>query len=201
MNSKSVDERGGDLPNLKRSESGSSCRWVTSPTEDSVPQIEAAVLTRLETSITDGRSLRSLCQQSSSSFQTLSERPSSRAFVGFEGVPPPKTLNTTSGPGSLPNGSVPVSTYVGGINMRVHQVSCDAYLVYHHGYCVHVGLLRRYALVQPKSRWDKELRSHERSGPSACFRIRRRHPEAWVVYDGHEPEVRETCRDGVLIRD
>lgn len=169
MNSTSLGGWRSDLPNLKRSESGSSCRWVTPPTEDSVPQTEAATLTRLETSVTDGRSLRSLCQESSSSFQTFSERPSPDAFSGFKGLPPSNTLNTISGPGSPPNGSVPVSTCTGRINTRTRQASRGGYLVYHHCHRVYVAFLRRHTLFQPKPRRDKEFRSHERSGPSACL--------------------------------
>ena len=81
-----------------------------------MPQTEAAPLIRSETSFIDGRELRSGCQQSSSSFQTLLERPSSSEFVGFEGLPPSKTLKTTSDPDNLPNGSVPVRTYKVRIN-------------------------------------------------------------------------------------
>ena len=80
-----------------------------------MPQADAAALTRAKTSLTGGRSVRSVCQQSSKSFQTLSERPSSCAFAGFDGFPPSKTLNTTSDVDSLPNGGAPVSTYIGGI--------------------------------------------------------------------------------------
>jgi len=76
-----------------------------------MPQAEAAALKWVEASFIDGREVRSVCQQSSSSFQTLSESPSSSAFVGFEGCSPLKTLYTTSNTGSPPNGSAPVRTY------------------------------------------------------------------------------------------
>ena len=80
------------------------------PTVESTPQTEAAPLTRSETSFIDGREVRSVCQHSSSSFQTLSESPSSGAFAGFKGFAPAKALKTASDPDS-PNGSVPVRTY------------------------------------------------------------------------------------------
>ena len=75
-----------------------------------MPQTDAANLTRSETTFTDGREVRSGCQQSSSSSQNLSESPSSSAFSGFEGLSPAKTLKTTSDPVHLPNGNAPVRT-------------------------------------------------------------------------------------------
>ena len=96
-----------DLPNLAESESGSSYCWGTPQTRGSVPQIDAAAVTRPKTFFTDGRSVRSVCQQSSNSFHTSSERPISSAFTGFRGVSPSRTPNTAS---SSLNGSVPVST-------------------------------------------------------------------------------------------
>ena len=69
--------------------------------------------------MTGGRRVRSVCQLSSRSLQTLPERPSSSAFAGFNGFPPSKTLNTTSDVDSLPNGGVPVSTYIRGIGESV----------------------------------------------------------------------------------
>jgi hypothetical protein len=90
------------------------------PTWGSIPQIEAAILTRSETSLIDGREKRSVCQQSSSSFQTLSESPSSSAFAGFEGLSSPKTLKTASDPENSPNGSVPVRTYEVRINIYAY---------------------------------------------------------------------------------
>ena len=170
-------------------------------TEESIPQAEAANLTRSETTFTDGREVRSVCQQSSSSFQTLSESPSSSAFSGFEGLSPAKTLKTTSDPVDLPNGNVPVRTYKVGINMRTHWISRGMHLVHYHSHRIYVGLLRRYALVQSEPRWNKELWCHEISGPSTCFYFGRLHFKAWVMYNGHEPEVREACRNGVGIRD
>jgi len=115
-----------------------------------MPQTEAAALTRTETSVIDGREVRSVCQQSSNSFQTSSERPSLSAFAGFEGFSPLKTLKTSSDPDSLPNGSVPVSTCEARISTRTHQSSRDMYLIYHHTHCVYVGLLRGFALIEAK---------------------------------------------------
>ena len=115
--------RGNNLPNLLKSDCGSSCRWGTPPTGESIPHSDDAALTRLETSLIGGRSVRWVCQQSSNNFQTLSERPTSNAFAGFEGLPPPTTLNTTSDPDNFPNGSVPVSTWTGRIRMRVLGVA------------------------------------------------------------------------------
>jgi len=113
INFTSLDEWESDIPNLSKRDSGSSNRFGTFLTEGRIPQADAAALTRPSTSVTCGRSVRSVCQQSSRSFQTPSERPSSRAFSGFGGFPPSKTLNTTSDVDSLPNGGVPVSTYIG----------------------------------------------------------------------------------------
>jgi hypothetical protein len=100
-------------------ESGSSYRWGTPPTGESVPQIDAAALTQLKKSVAGGRSVRWDCQLSSSSFQILSEMPSSSAFAGLEGFPPPTTLNTTSDEESSQNGSFPVSTYTRGFSLRL----------------------------------------------------------------------------------
>ena len=113
INSPLLSKWGSGLPKFVESDSGFSYRWVTPPIEESVPQADAAVLTSSNTLSTDGRSARWACQQSSSNFHTLSERPSSGAFAGFEGLSPLNTLKTTWGSGTLPNGSVPVSTYVG----------------------------------------------------------------------------------------
>ena len=109
---------GSALPNLQKPESGSSCRWGVSPTGERFPQVEAADLTQDETSSTDGREAQSCFQQSSSSLQILSERPSSIAFAGFWGFSPPKTLRITSETPSLPYGNDPVRTYDARINMR-----------------------------------------------------------------------------------
>jgi len=95
--------------------SAPSCVSGAPPTEESGPQAHAAALTHPKISLTDGRSVRPACQQSSTSFQTLSERPSSGAFGGFKGLSPPKTLVNTSDVDSLANGGVPVSTYTGRI--------------------------------------------------------------------------------------
>lgn len=115
---KSVEKRRDALPNLVKSESLSSY-CLGSHDGGSVPRTNAAAFTRREKSMTEGRRVRWVCQLSSSSSQTLWERPSSSVFVGFEGFPPLKTLNTTSDKESLPNGSVPVSTYTGRVGMRV----------------------------------------------------------------------------------
>ena len=140
-----------NLPNWGKSESGSPYRWGILPTEESIPQTEAAPLTQVETSLIDGRENRSVRQQSTSNFQTSSERPSSNAFPGFEGLSPPKTLKTASGPENPLDGSAPVRTCMVKINTRAHCESCGAHLVYHHCYRVYVGFLRRYALLQPES--------------------------------------------------
>ena len=103
-----------------KSESGSSYHWVIPPTEESIPQREAAPLTRSETLSIGGREVRSGCQESSSNFQTLSERPSSSAFAGLEGLSPTRTLKTTSDPDNLPNGSFPVRTYKVRISICTH---------------------------------------------------------------------------------
>ena len=113
INLTSLDKRRSDLPNLLKCDSGSSYCLGIFLSEGSVPQTDAAALTRSKTFLTGGRRVRSCCQQSSRSFQTLSERPSSSAFAGFNGFPPPKTLNTTSDVDNLPNGGVPVSTLIG----------------------------------------------------------------------------------------
>ena len=109
---KVITMTGIGLPNSVESDSRSSYRLGTPLTEGSVPQIDAAAFTQSKTPFIEGRSVRWVCQQSSSSSQTLSERPSSSAFVGFDGFFPSMTLNTTSDPDSVPNGSVPVSTYI-----------------------------------------------------------------------------------------
>ena len=150
MSSTSLGNRGSDLPNLAKSESGSSYRWGTPPTGGSMPQAEAAALTRAETPSTDGREVWSVFQQSSSSSQTSSERPRLSASAGFEGLPPTTTLKTTSDPDILPNGSFPVRTCKGRINMRAHWASRGTYLVYHHPHRIYVGLLRKPTLVHPK---------------------------------------------------
>jgi len=85
-----------------------------------MPQTEAAPVTRVETSLIDGRENRSASQQSSSSFQTSSEIPSPCAFPGFEGLSPPKALKTASDPENSPDGSIPARTYKVGINTRAH---------------------------------------------------------------------------------
>ena len=59
---------------------------------------EAADLVRPKTFVTDGSGSRSVCQQSSSSFQTPSERPSCDVFSGLVGLVPVKPLNTTLHP-------------------------------------------------------------------------------------------------------
>ena len=120
MSSAQFGDWEGDLPNLNKSESGSSCRWGVPPTGESIPQVEAADCIQVKTSVTDGREAQSVSQQSSSSLQTLSERPSSIAFAGFAGFPSPSTLKITSESLSLPYGSDPVRTYDAWINMRVH---------------------------------------------------------------------------------
>lgn len=78
-----------------------------------MPQIDAATLRRPKTSLTGGRSIRLVSQQSSNNFHTPSERPVSSAFTGFNGFSPSRTLNTAS---SSLNGNVPVSTYIGVID-------------------------------------------------------------------------------------
>ena len=118
MSSAPPDEWRSDLPNLVKSDPGSSYRFGILLTGESVPQAHAAALTRARTSFIDGRSAGSVRQQSSSNLQILSERPRSGASVGFEGRSPPKTFNTTSGPDSFPNGDVPVSTYTGRIGKQ-----------------------------------------------------------------------------------
>ena len=110
---------GDDTPNLAKPELWSSYPWIP-PKGESVPETDAATLTRLKKSMTDGRSVRWVCQLSSSSFQISSEMPGPSALAGLEGFPPPKTFNATSDEGSFPNGSVPVSTYTRRIGMRVH---------------------------------------------------------------------------------
>ena len=123
INFTSLDEQGNDLPNLLKADCGASYCWGISPTGESVPQAEAAALTRPKTSFINGRRVRWVCQQSSNSFQTLSEIPSSSALSGFDGLPPSTTLNTTSDPDNFPNGSVPVSTYPERINIHVRRAS------------------------------------------------------------------------------
>ena len=181
--------------------SGSSYHWGTPPTKGSIPQADAAALTRPKTSFTDGRSARSALQHSSNSFQTSSERPRFSAFAGLEGLPPSRTLKTTSDPESLPNGSVPMSTYTRRIDICVCWTSCGMYLVYHHRHRIYISFFRRHTPVQSELGRNKKLRCHKRSGPPAHLGLRRIHPQAWVMYDGHEPEVREACCDGVDICD
>ena len=163
-------------PNLLNSESGSSCRRGTLPTGESIPRTDAAALIRPETPSIDGRSARSACQQPSSRLQTSSERPSSNAFAGFVGFSPSMILSTNSDPDTSPNGSVPVSTYTGKMNICVRWEVCSTYLVDYHCNRVRVGFLRRQALVQPESGWNKKFRCHERSRPSAYCGARRVHP-------------------------
>ena len=158
-------------------------------------------MTRSKTSLTNGREIRSACQQSSSSFQTSSESPSSSAFAGFEGLSPAKALKTASDPENSPNGSVPVRTYKGRINIRVHLASRGMHLVYHHSHRVYICLLRRRALIQSELWWNKELWCHERSRPSIYYGLRRLHSEAWITHDGRKLEVCEARRDGVGIHD
>ena len=112
-----LTNEGDDRPNSSNFDSGSSSREGMPPTGWSVPHTDATALIRPKTSFIGGQSVCWACQQSSSSFQTLSERPSSSAFVGFEGFLPATALNATSGPLSFPNGSVPVSTCTGRINV------------------------------------------------------------------------------------
>ena len=169
MNSTFLDYRRSDVPNLAKFESGSSTRWGMPLTEGSMLQTEAAPLTRVETSLINGREIRSVCQQSSSSFQTSSESPSSSAFAGFDGLSPLKTSTTTSYFDILPNGNVPVRTYKVGINMRTHSASRGMHLVHYHSHRIYVGLLRRRASVQSEPWWNKEFWCHERSGPATYF--------------------------------
>ena len=171
MNSPSSDDQGSDLPNLNKFESGSSCRWVIPSTGESIPQVEAADLTQAETSLTDGREAQSAFQQSSSSLQTSSERPSSIAFPGFRGFSPPKTLKTTSEPSSLPYGNNPVRTYNVRINMRAHWATRHTYLIYCHRHRIYIGPLCRCALVQSESRRNKELWCREMSGSTSYYRL------------------------------
>ena len=115
-----------------RSNSGSSYPWGIPRTKESVPQNDAAAVTRPKTSFTGGRSARSVLQHSSNNSQTLSERPSSRAFVGLGGLSPLKILCPASDSEASSNGSVPVSTYTGRINVcaRIeHRVVCTWYMV------------------------------------------------------------------------
>ena len=166
-----------------------------------MPHTEAAALTRPNASLTDGRRVRSVFQQSSRSFQTPSERPNSNASAGFDGFPPPKTLTTTSDPDSLANGGVPVSTYTARFGKCMHFASRGTHLVDYHSNRVYVSLLRRRAVIQSESRWNEEFRCHELGGPSAHLGLRGVHIQAGIIHDGHEPEVCKACRDGVGIRD
>src|SRR5258708_731325 len=87
-----LQDREGDVPNLSKHESGSSYRCrTTPPTGESILHADAADLRQESTPFTGGRSSGSVCQQSSSNFQTSSEKPSFTAFAGFEGLVPPKT--------------------------------------------------------------------------------------------------------------
>ena len=119
MNSTLLGDWESDVPNLNKSESGSSYRWGVSPAGESMPQFEAADFTQVERSLTDGREAQSVSQQCSNSLQTLSERPSPIAFSGFWGFSPPKTLKITSEPPSLPYGNDPVRTYNARISICV----------------------------------------------------------------------------------
>ena len=136
-----------------------------------MPQVEAADLTQAETSATDGREAKSVFQQSSSSLQTLSERPSSIEFAGFRGFSPPRTLKITSGPSRLPYGNDPVRIYNVRINIHAHWAPRDTYLVYYHRHRVHICPLCRRALIQSESRLNEELWRHERSGPTGYCRL------------------------------
>lgn len=148
MNSPSLDDWESDLPNLENPESGSSYRWGIPPTEDSMPQTEAAPLIQVEKSLIDGREAQLVCQQSSNSLQTSSESPSLGAFDGFEGFSPAKAPKTAPDPENPPNGSVPVRTYKVRINTRARWASRGTHLVYHHSHCVYVCFLRRRAFLQ-----------------------------------------------------
>ena len=201
MNSTSLGSWRSDVPNSNKFESGSSCSWGVSPVGESIPQVEAADLTQAETSPTDGREAESVFQQSSSSLQTLSERPSSIAFAGFRGFSPPKTLKITSEPWRLPYGNDPVRTYRARINMRAHWAPHHTYLVYYHRHRIYVCPLCGYTPFQSKSRRNEELRCHEMSGSASYSGLWRFHPEARVMHDGHGPEVCETCRDRAGVRD
>lgn len=143
-----------------------------------MPQTEAAPLTQVETSLIDGREVRSASQQSSSNFQTSSERPSSNALAGFEGLSPPKALKTASDPENLSDGSVPVRTYRVGINERAHWALRSTHLIHHHSYRVYVGRLRRPARLQSEPWRKKEFWCHEKSGLPAHYGLQRFHPEA-----------------------
>ena len=151
VSSTSFGEWGSGLPNLTEDESDSSWRCQF---EGSVPQTDAAALTRPKTSPTGGRSVRSACQQSSSTFQTLSERPSSSPFAGFGGLIPSKTIHTILYSRGSPNGIVPVSTYAGGIGKGVRLASPGTYLVDCHSHRVYVGFFRRDVPVQSEPGWD-----------------------------------------------
>ena len=176
INFTSLSEWESDLPNLSKRDSGSSYCLGIFLTEGSVLQTAATALIRPRTSVIRGRRARSFCQQSSRSFQTLSERPISRAFAGFNGFPPSKTLNITSDVDSLPNGSVPVSTYIRGIGKCVCWPLYDTHLVDYHPHRVYVGCLRGRAPVQSEHGWDKDFWWHERSGPPKFMGARRRRP-------------------------
>ena len=160
---------GGEInvPNLLKHESGSLTCSLALPTGESVLHVDAADLTRTRRSFAGGRHSRSVRQQSSSSFQTSSERPRPCAFVGFEGLIPPKTLITISGPDSLPNGIIPVSTCKVWVNASLGRILRGKHLVYHHRHRIYVGFLRGYALVESKSGRNKELRCHESCSPPA----------------------------------
>ena len=151
MNSTSLGGWRSDVPNLNKSESGSSCRWGVSPAGESMPQVEAADLTQAETSFTVGREAESVFQQYSSSLQTLSERPSSIEFAGFRGFCPPKTLKITSEPPSLPYGNDPVRTYRARINTRAYWAPHHTHLVNCHRHCIYVCPLCGCTLLQPES--------------------------------------------------
>ena len=166
MSSTSLGGWRSDVQNLNKSESGSSYCWDVPPVGESMPQVEAARLKQAETSFTDGREAESVFQQSSSSLQTLSERPSSIAFAGFRGFCPPKTLKITSGPPSLPYGNDPVRAYRARINTRAHWAPYHTYLVYYHRHRIYVCPLCGYTFFQPKSRWNEELWCNKRTGPT-----------------------------------
>ena len=136
-----------------------------------MPQAEAANLTQAETSFTDGREAESVFQQSSSSLQTLSERPSSIAFAGLRGFSSPKTLKTTPGPSRLPYGNDPVRTYDARINKRAHWATHHTYLEYCHRHRVYVGPLCRRTLVQSVFRRNEELWCCEMRSSTSYYRL------------------------------
>lgn len=158
---------GSDVLSTVVSGSGSAYPYGMSSTGRSVLQTEAARPIRSKTSSIDGRSTRWVSQQSSNNFHTLSERPSSSAFSGLEGLPPSKTFDIIMSSGILPKGVVPVRTCAGRIEILGDYVLCGTHLIYHHCHCVYIGFLCWCRLVESELGWKKELRCHERSGRSA----------------------------------